>query len=135
MNKTNRIGAFLLLAALLLVPTRSAAARDIRLDGQVIFNQSFTLASGDVLDGDLIVLFGSATIEAGAQVNGSLIATKSTILIDGEVNGEVSVSFGELALGPTAHVSGGVSVVDAPLRARCLGPGGWPGQRGQPPVR
>jgi len=115
MNKTNRIGVFLLLAALLLVPTRSAAARDIRLDDQVIFNQSFTLASGDVLDGDLIVLFGSATIEAGAQVNGSLIATKSTILIDGEVNGEVSVIGGELSLGPAAHVSGGISTLDAPL--------------------
>ena len=56
MNKTNRIGAFLLLAALLLVTTRSAAARDIRLDGQVIFNQSFTLAEqGTTLAGNLVI--------------------------------------------------------------------------------
>jgi hypothetical protein len=115
MTKTSRILSFLLLAALVLLPVRSAAARDIHMDGQVVFGQSFTLASGETMDGDLIVLFGSATIEAGAVINGDLVGTQSSVIIDGEVNGEVSILGGSLVLGDAAHIRGGLSVVDAPL--------------------
>ena len=105
----------LLLAMLLAVPRPAAAKGDV-FDGQVIFGQSFTLESGETMDGDLVVFGGSATIEADAVVNGSVLVAGGFLTIDGEVDGEVAIAGGTLTLGPTAHIHGDVSMVGTTFR-------------------
>ena len=100
----------LLLAMLLAVP-RPVEARGGAFDGQVIFGQSFTLESGEVMNGDLVVFGGSATIEADALVDGTVLVAGGILVIDGEVDGEVAIAGGTLTLGPTAHIHGDVSMV------------------------
>jgi hypothetical protein len=61
------IASILLLAVMVFVPFQSAAASGPVFDGQVIFGQSYTLRTGETLNGDLVVFGGSATIEEDAK--------------------------------------------------------------------
>jgi hypothetical protein len=110
-----RIASIVLLAALVFVPIRSAAAKGPAFDGQVIFGQSYTLASGDTLTGDLLVFGGTAVIEEGALVNGNVLLFGGVLSVDGAVTGDVSVTGGEVTLGPAAHISGDLITVGATL--------------------
>lgn len=127
------VSLVLLLAASTFLPTRSAAAAG-GFDGQVIFGQSFTLKSGDELDGDLvifggsatiekdaavkgsIILFGgSATIEDGAVVRGDIVLFGGSLNVDGEVIGDVVVGGGSVNLGASAHLRGNLATLAASL--------------------
>jgi cytoskeletal protein CcmA (bactofilin family) len=104
-----------LLAVLLIVPLRSASASNGAFDGKVVFGQSFTLKSGQTVEGDLLVFGGSATIEEGATVTGSAVVFGSSLTVDGEVKGDAAVFGGTATLGKTAHVYGSLSVVGSTL--------------------
>jgi hypothetical protein len=45
---------------LVFLPAQTVSAKGSAFDGQVIFGQSYTLKSGESLDGDLLVFGGSA---------------------------------------------------------------------------
>ncbi len=105
----------LLLALFFLVPLQPAGASNGHLDGQVIFGQTFTLKSGDTMDGNLLVFGGSATIERDATVNGSVVLFGGILTVDGEVNGDVAVTGGQVFLGSSGHVTGNLTTVAATL--------------------
>lgn len=105
---------FLLALSLLFVPTQTAAARGIG-DGPVIFGGSYTLNSGDTLDGDVVVFGGTVMIEDGAEVNGSVVIFGGTLTIDGQVNGDVVLLGGAAMLGEAALINGDLSLVGAAL--------------------
>ncbi len=76
------------------------------LDGKVIMGGSYTLESGDRLDGDLAIFGGSVTIEQGATVNGDVVLFGGALDIAGRVSGDVVVFGGSASLGDSAAVSG-----------------------------
>ena len=110
-----KISSVFLLVAMVFVPVRTAAAEGQAFDGQVIFGQSYTLSSGETLNGDLLVFGGTAEIDEGAIVNGNVILFGGVLTVDGEVIGDVSVTGGEVKLGPAAHISGDLVTVGATL--------------------
>jgi cytoskeletal protein CcmA (bactofilin family) len=110
-----KFATVVLLASLLFLPTQSAAATNGEYEGQVVFGQSFTLKSGDTMNGDLLVFGGSATIEKGATVNGSTVLFGGNLTVNGTVNGDVAITGGSASLGSAAHITGNLTTVAASL--------------------
>ncbi|KAF0106175.1 MAG: hypothetical protein FD146_2764 [Anaerolineaceae bacterium] len=109
-----KFASLILLAALVFAPTQTAAAKGL-MDGQVIFGQSYTLESGETLEGDLVVFGGSAIVEEGAVVNGSVVLFGGTLDIQGEVTGDAAIVGGSITLGAKSHVHGNLSTVGATI--------------------
>ncbi|MBT3338381.1 MAG: hypothetical protein HN855_02285 [Anaerolineae bacterium] len=114
MKKTFKIFSLLLILSLLLLPTQTVAAQGL-LDGPVIFGGSYTLESGESLDGDVIVFGGVVMIEAGAEVNGSVVVFGGSLTINGQVNGDVVLIGGAASLGEESLIDGSLSVISATL--------------------
>ena len=115
MKLSLKFASLALLLGLVFLPTRSASASGGVFDGQVIFGQSFTLASGDTLTGDLLVFGGTADIQAGAIVNGNVVLFGGELTVDGDVTGDVSATGATVTLGPAAHIGGDLITVGATL--------------------
>jgi cytoskeletal protein CcmA (bactofilin family) len=115
MKTTLRFVSVLVLALLVFLPLQSAGASNGAFEGQVVFGQSFTLKSGDSLNGDLLVFGGSAMIEEGATVNGSVVLFGGTLTMNGTVNGDVAVTGGTASLGKAAHITGNLATVASSL--------------------
>ena len=101
------IGMVLLLA--LAVP--SVAFAGGYLDGRVILGGEFTLANGETLDGDLVVLGGNAWTEQNSRITGSVFIAGGNLQIDGTVDGDIAVLGGNVNLLSHAVVKGDVSSV------------------------
>jgi len=78
---------------------------------KVVLHDTFVLKRNAVLDEDLIVLQGSATLEEGSVVRGNVLAFDSQVTIAGTVTGDVVVYQGRVVLQKTAVVRGKVSVL------------------------
>ena len=115
MKITVKIASVFLLAMLVFVPLQSAAAKGTTFDGRVIFGQSYTLKSGETLNGDLLVFGGSATIEAGATVSGNTVLFGGSLVVNGQVTGDVAVTGGSITIGSSAHIHGNLATVGASL--------------------
>jgi hypothetical protein len=115
MKKLYIFATFALLAVMLFLPARTASAAQGVFDGQVIFGESFTLASGETLTGDLLVFGGTADIQAGATVEGNVVLFGGELIVDGDVIGTVSVTGATVTLGPSAHIGGDLVTVGATL--------------------
>ncbi len=83
---------------------------------KVVVQEEFVLKANAVLDEDLIVLQGTATLEEGSVVRGHVLAFASQVTIAGTVTGDVVAYQGTIELQKTAVVRGKVSVVDGVLR-------------------
>ena len=103
--------AFLLV--ILFIPTGTLAAAPA--GDEVVFGGSYTLASGQTLQGSLLVFGGTATIEDGARVTGDVVLFGGSVTIEGEVDGNVSATGGSLGLGPLAIVHGDVNMLGASI--------------------
>jgi len=77
-------------------------------DGGLIWNEDFTLESGEQVDGDLVVFNGDVLLEDGSAVDGDVIVWNGNALVDGAVGGELVVSNGDIHLGDNARVDGNV---------------------------
>lgn len=115
MKKIFRVFSLLLLAMLVFVPLQSASAKGSAFEGKVIFGQSFTLKTGETLEGDLLVFGGTANIEDGARVNGSVVLFGGSLVVDGEVTGDVAVTGGTVNIGASAHLYGNLTTVATSL--------------------
>jgi hypothetical protein len=111
MKTVLKIVSILILVILVFVPWQSAGATNGALEGQVVFGQSFTLKSGNSMNGDLLVFGGSATIEEGATVNGSVVVFGSNLIVGGFVTGDVAIIGGSGSLGAASHVAGNLTTV------------------------
>ena len=64
-----------------------------------------------------IVRFGeSVTVGRDERVDGDVVALGGSVTVDGEVTGEVAAIGGSVTLGPTARVGGDIAVVGGSLR-------------------
>jgi hypothetical protein len=95
---------WLLLAALLFMPARTAYADDGSAHDRLIIGQNFTLAAGETLDGDLVVIAGEVTIEPGAVVQGDLVVIGGGLRLDGQAQGSAVVIGGSASLGGDSSV-------------------------------
>jgi len=75
-------------------------------DGKVVFGGSFTLETGETLDGDLAVLGGVVVLMEGSTVEGDVALIGGTLTINGEIEGAVTIVGGAATLGETAVVRG-----------------------------
>ncbi len=93
-------------------PTQTVTTND---NGKVVFGSTYTLPSGETLDGDLVVFGGTATIEKDARVNGNIAIFGSTLSVSGQVSGDISAMGGSINLNETAVVDGNVQTMGVVL--------------------
>lgn len=84
-------------------------------DDKIVFAGTYTLASGESLDGNLAVFAGTASTEKNSQVNGDIVLVGGTLTVNGVVNGNVNTVGGSLFLGDTAIIHGDVSTIGAAM--------------------
>jgi cytoskeletal protein CcmA (bactofilin family) len=112
-----RTMTFLLLLALLLVPTSSVYAQGPGPgNGRVIFGTNITIESGEPFEGDLVLFGGNVTVEADAELNGDLVVIGGNIVSDGLLDGDVVVVGGQIKLEAAAVVSGDVVLVGGQIQ-------------------
>jgi hypothetical protein len=103
MAVVRRVLAVLLVVGAFLVPAQPALAQR---GGHTIFGQDYTLASGERLAGDLVVLGGTTHLEPGSVVDGNITVMGGETVIEGLVHGDVVAMGGSLELGARADVGG-----------------------------
>jgi len=97
------------LLACLLALLLAATATPVFADGgggRVVFGGSFTLASGERLDGDLVIFGGNAILEEDSRVNGNVVVMGGNARVAGEVEGDVVTFGGNVEVRATAVVNG-----------------------------
>ena len=77
-------------------------------DGIIIWNEDYALEEDGRLEGDLVVINGDATLEAGSRVAGSAIIWQGSAQVDGTIDKDLVVSGGDITLGSHAQVDGDV---------------------------
>jgi cytoskeletal protein CcmA (bactofilin family) len=114
MTSTRKILLVLLLIAATLGLMLAPAAVQAQGPGpgdKIIFGSSFTLASGETLDGNLVVFGGSVRIQQNARVRGNVSVIGGAVTIHGVVEGDVVSVGGAIRLGPTARVFGDATAI------------------------
>lgn len=92
------------LAALIAFPIAAFAGEPEQ--GQIVMGGSFTLESGDVLDGDLVIFGGTVELEKGSLVEGNVLLLGGSATVEGEVQGDLVLLGGSADLGPAALIGG-----------------------------
>jgi hypothetical protein len=100
--------AVVLLAGLLLPAAPAAAASGQPDDGVVIWNEDYTLAEDEVVDGDLVVFGGNVTLESGSRIKGNVVVWNGNADVSGVIEENLVISNGEIQLDEDAHVQGDV---------------------------
>ena len=107
MSNLKRYIIFLAVAMLCLIFTGAAYASDgiaPSLDDEVVFFGTFTLESGEKLDGSLIVFGGVIEVEADALVTGDLVVFGGNVTVDGTVEGSLLAVGGVVSLNENAII-------------------------------
>ena len=109
MKKFVLVPVVLLVAALALpgVAFAGEAASEAE-QGQVVFGGTFTLESGDNLNGDLVIFGGSADLEEGSTVRGDVLLFGGNADVLGTIRGNLALLGGSAHLGSSAVVTGDV---------------------------
>jgi len=106
-----KIKLALLITTLVILAFPGGVLAKEALDDRIVAGGTFTLESGEVLDGSLIVFGGSAIIESGAAVAGDVVVFGGTASIDGLVEGSILGVGGTLNLSEHAVVEGDLSTL------------------------
>jgi len=103
-----------LLVITLVWPTQGLA-KELH-DDEVVLGGTFTLASGDSLDGSLVVIGGAVILERDSVVNGDVALIGGSLEVDGLVNGDLFGMGGALRLNSHARINGDLTTMGATLR-------------------
>lgn len=101
-----RLGMTVLFALVLVALLVTPAAAQGDEPGKLVIGGTYTLRSGQQLNGDLGVVGGQATIEEGATVNGDVMVAGGTLDVAGRIDGSIAVFGGSVNLERTAYVAG-----------------------------
>jgi hypothetical protein len=93
-----------LLTLALLLPVTPVLADD----GITIWNEDYTVETGETIRDDLTVFNGDLTVEAGGAIKGSVTVLNGSATIEGDVEGDLAVVGGDIYLGENAWVEGDV---------------------------
>ncbi|MFC1922364.1 hypothetical protein ACFLY4_03660 [Chloroflexota bacterium] len=112
----NKKFVYLLLLVMLIVLAfpGTAMAKELQ-DDRVVAGGTFTLESGETLDGSLIVFGGTASIEEDSTVEGDVVVLGGIVTIDGFVDGNAVGVGGVVNLNENATVDGDLTAVAATL--------------------
>ena len=112
----NKKFIYLLLLVMLVVLAfpGTAMAKGLQ-DDRVVAGGTFTLESGDTLDGSLIIFGGTASVEEDSVVEGDVVVLGGIVTIDGSVDGNVVGVGGVVNLLENASVNGDLTTVAATL--------------------
>jgi hypothetical protein len=113
MKTTTKLFFIIALFAVLAWP-HAALAQGSQGDKYVL-GGTYTLASGETLNGNLFVFGGIATLEEGSQVNGDVMLAGGTLRVSGEIRGSIVATGGLISLNSTAVVTGDVNTIAANL--------------------
>jgi cytoskeletal protein CcmA (bactofilin family) len=113
MNKKS-IYLLLLVMVVMLAFPGTAMAKSLQ-DDRVVAGGTFTLESGDVLDGSLIIFGGTASAKEDSVVEGDVVVLGGIVTIDGLVEGNVVGVGGVVNLNENAYVDGDLTTVAATL--------------------
>ena len=93
-----------------LAPQRQGQSGD-----KLVIGGTYSLESGESLDGSLLVLGGAANLEAGSTVEQDVTVIGGTVNVNGQVKGDVSAVGGMVSLGSTAVIGGDVNTLAGQL--------------------
>ncbi|NIM95659.1 MAG: hypothetical protein GTO18_18320 [Anaerolineales bacterium] len=77
-------------------------------EGRVVFGSTFTLESGEILDGDLLIFGGNAILETDSLVDGDVAVLGGNVNASGSISGDVLVLGGDVNLQSGSVVEGDV---------------------------
>ena len=103
MKKLVLVPVVVLVAALALPGAAYAGEAE---QGQVVFGGTFTLESGDELNGDLVIFGGSVDLEEGSTVRGDVLLFGGNADVLGTIRGNLALLGGSADLGSSAVVTG-----------------------------
>ena len=108
MKKINKIIlTFISVFIIALALPYSVSAAPIE-DDQVIFGDSYTLESGRILDGNLVMIGGVIDIQESAIVRGDIVTVGSVGNINGTIEGNLVAIGGTVTLAENALIQGNV---------------------------
>jgi len=108
MKKLILVPVLVLVAALALPGAAYAGEAE---QGEVVFGGTFTLESGDELNGDLVIFGGAVEIEVDSVVDGDVLLFGGNAEIYGEIRGDLALLGGNANLGSTAVITGDVATL------------------------
>jgi hypothetical protein len=111
MKRQLLLALFLVLLIALVLPG-TAFARGL-FEDKVVFGGTFTLKSGETLDGSLAVFGGMAELESGSTVAQDVIVMGGTVDAAGTIEGDVVAIGGQLNLAESAVIEGEVVAIGA----------------------
>jgi hypothetical protein len=97
---------FFRLLGLMLVAFLLVGCENGRYSGTLIFDGQHRFEAGERLPGDVLLRAGTAEFDTGSQVAGTVYVIGGSLLVDGEIGGDLLVLDGRVTLGPTAVVGG-----------------------------
>ena len=106
---------FFVIALLAVLAWPHAALAQGQQGDKYVLGGTYTLASGETLNGNLFVFGGIATLEDGSQVNGDVMLAGGTLRVSGEIKGNIVATGGLISLSSTAVVTGDVNTIAANL--------------------
>lgn len=104
-----------ILVALLALALPVPALAKEQVGDKYVFGDTYTLAAGETLDGNLIVFGGTAILEKDTHVTHDVIVFGGQVRIGGKIDGQVVGFGGLLHLGDDALVKGDVQTVGGSL--------------------
>ncbi len=84
-------------------------------DDKVVFGGTYTLESGQSIDGNLVIFGGAVTTEVDSTVNGDVVLLGGVAQVEGTVNGNLVGIGGAVQLGEAAVVNGDLVTIGATL--------------------
>ncbi len=106
--------AFIFLLVLAVFWPSPAYAKGL-FDDKVVFGGTFTLESGETLDGSLVIFGGAASTEVDSTVNGDVVLLGGVAEVDGLVNGSLIGIGGAVQVGENAIINGDLVTIGATL--------------------
>jgi len=106
MKTTVRIVALLVVLFFLALPS-TAFAKGLQ-DDKVVFGGTYTLESGETLDGDLAILGGFVELKEDSSVKGDIVLMGGALQVSGEVQGDIVAFGGAVDITETAVVGSNV---------------------------
>jgi cytoskeletal protein CcmA (bactofilin family) len=113
MKRTFKLALLLVLLASLFLP-QVALAQGPQGD-KLVLGGSYTLHSGESLNGNLVVLGGTVDLQQNSTLNGNVLLAGGSLQVDGKVAGNILATGGSVNLGSSAVVSGDISTLGASL--------------------
>jgi hypothetical protein len=117
MKRYVKYAIFILFVLALFWPSTAYAKEPLKnlFDDKVVFGGTYTLESGQSLEGNLVIFGGVVTTEADSTVNGDVVLIGGVAEIAGQVNGNFVGIGGAVQLTDTALVNGDLVTIGATL--------------------